>query len=143
MTISGQSLSAVLIDPATHTGKWAEAWQIIERCQAPTAQRAYLVRIQIGEVSGVGFAVLDDVLAAEVEAAGLPAELAVSARMLAVLPAAVDEARAKWLMRFLARKAVRDLPIPPWTAADAATWRSAIDVLADVAVKGGLTPDRL
>lgn len=138
--ISGATRRAILIDPAQHTGEWAEAWQLV--VDDDHLERMFLIRIEIDGRHGIGFAALDDAIIRAADAAGLPRSLGIMAQFLAVLPDRLCEADARWVMRFLARKAVRDLPCPPTGDSSRQAWRSAIDVLADVAVNDRLTPDR-
>lgn len=130
---------AVLIDPAAHTGQWAEAWQLHgfgDGLLADDEHRMFLIRIEIDGRHGIGFAAIDDAIVRAAKAAGLTRRLGIMSQFFTVLPEALDELSARWVMRFLARKAVRDLPCPPAGDRDREAWRSAIDVLADVAVNG-------
>lgn len=118
-------------------GAWAEAWTLRSKSDVVTSKpipnRTRLCRLESDDgLSAVMMLTIDEWILRDARAAGLPDTLASFTPLLVTLPAAVKPAGGVWLLRMLARKAVRDLPIPIEGPADRAVWMSAIDVLADI-----------
>lgn len=143
IVLTGLSRVAVHLPSPPGEVTWAEAWQLRTRHDAPaatsrisTGTRVYLVRIEQtpGGQQAFGLITIDDRMARDAVEAGLPEQLGHDARLICAAPVDVTAGQARWVLRMLARKAVRDLPVPIATADDRAVWRHAVDVLLDVLV---------
>jgi hypothetical protein len=140
IVLTGPILTATRLD-APPEATWVEAWQFRTRHDAPAAaariigdsHRVYLVRIeQQPNVQALAVITIDDRMVRDAVAAGLPAQLGHDARLICVCPADVTAGQARWVLRMLARKAVRNLPVPIRTLDDRAAWVDVVDVLVDV-----------
>lgn len=118
---------------------WTEAWQLRASDESPASihrilGRLYLVRIEEPDTGRQVIALIgvDDLMVADARKAGLPTTLGHDGQIVCVCPETVTPPQGRWVLRMLARKAVRDLPVPIRTAGDRALWRHAADVLIDV-----------
>lgn len=135
--LAGNRGQATLIPPSGH--HWTAAY-LITSPHLDAALRQYVVLIEVDSRFGIGWATIDETLAADARAAGLPETIAVSAQMIGVLPQ-MRTGREFRALRFLARAAIRDLPLPPQTRAEVAQWRQVLSALADYLVNESLTGD--
>lgn len=139
MVITGPAVYATHLHAPPSDVTWSEAWRLQTRHDAPAGPdringRLYLARI---ESAADGRQVLaqievDDLMVADARRAGLPEGLGHDGTVIAVCPPGTTAGQARWVLRMLARKAVRDLPVPIRTPNQRALWRHTADVLLDV-----------
>lgn len=134
--LRGQQGQATLLPKGNH--HWAAAYLITSPNLDPLI-RNYVVLIDLDGHYGIGWASIDEVLATDAREAGLPEAVAVSAQMVGIVGDELSADDAHRVLRFMARAAVRDLPLPPQSRLDLTLWRVVLNALADFTVNDRLT----